>query len=384
MAEFFVVCPLGFEDDLARELREIEGFLLGPGNLPTATGYEALEVQKGGVLIKADPLLGLQLHFFLRLASRILLRVARFRTTEFSLLERELKKLDPAQWIGPQKFSLKVSSQKSKLGQEKRIFETAQRAWKQLAPLAEQATQQFFLRAEHDEFELSIDLTGEHLHKRGSGRDLGGLAPIRETLAAALLRFLIVDSPLSVLQKTVLVDPMAGSGTLISEAAHLYRPLFKRPFAFQSQKWIPKILTSPSYSQNYRGLPALTWAGFVAMDESEAARERLETLKREVPEPLTCQDPQADVELGAGPVWVVSNPPYGERLKKMATPDLVKILLKANPERVAVILPESLALDLAKMWTQKGADNGNHWVFSKQRVLNGGIPCLFVKFVKDF
>lgn len=381
LAEFFVVCPLGFENDLARELREIEGFLLGPGNLPTTEGYQELETQKGGVLVKADPVIGLQLHFFLKLASRVLLRLKRFRALEFSLLERELKKIDPAVWIGPQTFSLKVSSQKSKLGQEKRILETAKKAFKQLKDNGEHA---FYLRAENDEFELSLDLTGEHLHRRGTGRDLGGLAPLRETLAAALLRFLIGETPLSRLQNVTLIDPMAGSGTLLSEASHLYQPNFDRPYAFQSQKWIPKILLSPSYRQNHRGLGAPTWAGLIACDQKPEARARLQSLAAGMTEPLQALAP-GELEPSSQPRWVVSNPPYGERLQKIPAEELVRILLEPSPERVAVILPEALALELERHWPRESAPNGGPlWSFSKQRVLNGGIPCLLAKFVKNF
>lgn len=381
LAEFFVVCPIGFENDLAQELREIEGFLLGAGNLPTTEGYQELEPQKGGVRVQADPLIGLQIHFFSKLASRLLLRLKRFRALEFSLLERELKKIDPTPWIGAQTFSLKVSSQKSKLGQEKRIFETAQRAWKQLK---EDGAQEFYLRAENDEFELSLDLTGEHLHRRGSGRDLGGVAPIRETLAAALLRFLIGEAPLSRLQNVTLLDPMAGSGTLLAEASRLYQPNFDRAYAFQSQKWIPKILLSPTYGQNYRGFGAPTWAGLMGADQKPEARARLESLAEGLTETLETFAP-GELPSGTNPRWVVSNPPYGERLQKIPAEDLVRILLEPKPERVAVILPEALALELERRWPRENAPTGGPlWSFSKQRVLNGGIPCLLAKFVKNF
>lgn len=371
MKQFFVIAPLGLEEDLMRELREIEGFLLGANGRSSPQGFASVEVIKGGVLIEAEPLLALQLHSFSKLASRILMRIAKFRATEFSILEKELRKVDPKTWIGDAKFSLKVSATRSKLGHEKRILETASRAWRALKPEDENPQQRFYLRSDQDQFELSLDLTGAHLHERGIARDLGGLAPIRETLAAALVRYLRQDEPASSLSQIHLMDPMAGSGTLISEAAHLDVPLFSRTFAFQSQPWIPKILQSASFAQNYR-LPAKSsaWAGFYAWDENPEARERLQELARR--QNLALELKRGNEFKGAGRVWVIANPPYGERLKAIPTPELLGLLLAPKPERVAVILPENLARDLMRTWSKD-------WTLSQQRVSNGGLPCLFVR-----
>jgi 23S rRNA (guanine2445-N2)-methyltransferase / 23S rRNA (guanine2069-N7)-methyltransferase len=62
---------------------------------------------------------------------------------------------------------------------------------------------------------LSIDLSGDPLHQRGHGRR-GGVAPLKENLAAALL--LMADWPMLAEQGTPLLDPMCGSGTLLEEA----------------------------------------------------------------------------------------------------------------------------------------------------------------------
>lgn len=390
MREFFVVVPPGLEEELAHELREIEPFLIGPDGRPDLQGLGEIRIDRGGVALRTEALAVLQLHFWLKTASRILLRIEKFRATEFFQLEKSLKRVSFDEWIVKGgKFHLQVDSSRSKLGQEKRIFETARRIFgdRLLEPSSEVEADTFLLRAEADEFTLSLDLTGEHMHRRSTGRELGGPAPIRETLAAALVRFLIQDAPLPELQRVELVDPMAGSGTLLSEAANLYRPSADREFAFQRQPWIPKILKSPSFLANARGVPERTWRGLRARDASPEARERLKLLAAKLSEAFSVEEPvpskiaeSSAKDAGADSseaVWVVANPPYGERLEAIPPRELTSILTAANPARVAVILPKKKAEELERHWPEG-------WSVQKKPVQNGGLPCFFISFMKKF
>ena len=79
-------------------------------------------------------------------------------------------------------------------------------------------------------FTISIDSSGELLHRRG-GREEQGAAPMRETLAAAMLAHAgyTGDEPL--------IDAMCGSGTLALEAAQIAAgmlPGARRSFALES------------------------------------------------------------------------------------------------------------------------------------------------------
>jgi putative N6-adenine-specific DNA methylase len=374
MAEFFAVVPLGWEEELATEFREIEPFLIGHDGRPSAEGLGELVTEKGGVTLRAEPLLVLQLNFFSKLASRFLVRIGNFRATEFFQLEKGLRSVELAKWLGDEQFALKAEAQKSKINNEKRILEVAEKVWGRR--IGRGATQTLFIRNDKDQVTVSLDLSGEHLHRRKTGRELGGPAPLRETLAAGLVRFLIGGEPLSILQNVTLVDPMAGSGTLLSEASRLYLPSKDRSFAFQSQPWIPKLLKSPSFFANYRHLPEKTWRGLASHDEFSAARERLSELGKDLREPLEVLKTPEDFSNKA-PVWVIANPPYGERLKALPPQALAKLLLSFHPERVAVILPERLALDLRKAWPAG-------WRVEKRSVSNGGIPCFFMRFMKNF
>lgn len=381
MREFFIVVPPGLEEELVRELGEIEPFLIGPDGRPDLVGLGERVIERGGIRLRAEPLAVLQLHHWLKTAARLLLRLEKFRATEFFQFEKNLKRMALDPWIGAGTvFHLQIDSTKSKLGQEKRLLETARAVFgKRLLPAdAEAVAPTFLLRAESDEFTLSLDLTGEHLHRRDSGRALGGPAPIRETLAAALVRFLIQGASLAELQTVELHDPLAGSGTLLSEAAGLYRPLAGRSFAFQSQPWIPKILKSPQFLANARGVPDRIWRGLVAHDASGDARARLRALAEHLPERFQVRGAEPSSEPGPGTggrIWVVANPPYGERLEALPPKELVALLLESGPERVAVILPQKRADELERHWPPG-------WNVLRQPVRNGGLPCNFLTFVK--
>ena len=377
MPEFFVVVPPGLEEDFSEELKEFSSFLVGKDGLPVASPFTDFKIEKGGVTLKGEPLVILQIHYFSKIASRILLRLGRFHANEFFQLEKGLRSLKIESWVGSGTFHLQVDAQKSKINNEKRIFEVASQVWKKQLQTKEVkfVDEKLFLRNDDDEVTVSLDLTGEHLHKRGSERELGGVAPIRETLAAALVRFLIGGAPLNLLREVTLLDPMAGSGTLLIEANQIYQPLLQREFAFQKQSWIPSLLKSASFFSNYRQIPTGTWKRFIALDRSLEARERLRHLPSDLVSPLEIFAPNEFVPEKTSPLWVISNPPYGERLEKIPAPQLRELLLKADPERVAVILPKALGLELIQHWPK-------NWEIEKKPVQNGGLPCFLIRFLK--
>ncbi|NUM61630.1 MAG: hypothetical protein HUU44_05685 [Ignavibacteriaceae bacterium] len=73
----------------------------------------------------------------------------------------------------------------------------------------------FNLHIEKDTATISLDTSGESLHKRGY-RLLAGEAPMQETLAAAIIRISKWDG------QNTLYDPMCGSGTILCEALMHY------------------------------------------------------------------------------------------------------------------------------------------------------------------
>lgn len=169
---------------------------------------------------------------------------------------------------------------------------------------------------------ISIDTTGPGMHKRGY-RQKGHDAPIRETLAAGILRLAGYHG------EGVLYDPMCGSGTILAEAALMATdmpPMFRRDeFKFKHMQFHqPKVWSKVKAAEIARSHSAN--GSLVASDINQAAvdltRESVATLDVNVPitfKHVRFQDSVPPAEKGL----IIANLPYGERLA--ATTDLEKL-----------------------------------------------------------
>lgn len=365
MVEFYISCALGFEKALQDELIEFWPYLLDTNSRPHAVPLEILGHDKGGILIRAPEVLGFQINFFSKLANRVLMRLGRFKAKDFIALEMGLKQIDLKIWQSHRPFVLNVSASESRLNNEKRIIETALRAWK-LEDVED--GQSVFLRMHDDVITVSMDTTGEHLHQR-SLRALGGVAPLRETLAAFILRQLIHQSSAAELQQIELVDPMTGSGTFLSEARSLYTANLRRSFAFQEWSKTPALLRSGSFAHNYKQLSS-TFGQLRGYDSDEKA---VEIASREMQSSAVIQK-QNLFDMPALPQrkrWVVVNPPYDKRLQLDFSPEqlLTAIDRVFQPERVAIVWTQELSKNLPAQST------GGLKLAQSIPVLNGGLRC---------
>jgi putative N6-adenine-specific DNA methylase len=135
-------------------------------------------------------------NLWLRTASRVIVRVAQFRATEFFELEKRAKKIPWDEFLGAGgSAEFRVTARKSKLYHSDAIAERLLAALgsrpsagsKSRSPKAESREpraerQLFVVRVVRDEFEISADTSGDLLHMRGY-RQAIGKAPLRETLA---------------------------------------------------------------------------------------------------------------------------------------------------------------------------------------------------------
>jgi putative N6-adenine-specific DNA methylase len=256
--------------------------------------------------------------------SRVLRRLGGFRARALGELERKAALLPFADWLPRDAtLRLRVTCHKSRLYHQRAIAERVLRAsglaGAAAAPEGEEddgaATQLVVVRIVRDEVTVSLDSSGALLHRRGY-RQATGKAPLRETLAAALLLASGYDGTLP------LLDPFAGSGTIAIEGALLARR-------------IPPGLARPFACQRWTGWPEAEWAALLA-----AARARI--LPR-APAPIVGADRDAGamrsarsnaeragaaddirfetrtvsaLEPVAGAGLVVSNPPYGVRVSE--------------------------------------------------------------------
>lgn len=375
LEKFFIITPPGFETETRRELEEVWPFLLDASSRPQADALPELTISEGGIEFEAEFAVGLQLNFFLKTASRILMRLDEFRVRDFPKLHERLKKLNLDSWLPPGPLDLRISARASRLGHEKRILETAVSAWKRKVAEKDADAFRVHIRLDDDLCTVSLDSTGEHLHRRGKAGEVGE-APLRETLAAFLVRRLIAEEPPAVLREITLVDPMAGSGHLVSEAAALWSGGFERPYSFQQWKRGPKLFKQAGFAGNYRLVAKQPFGGIAAADVDP---KMVQVLKRNLGRGLFGD--QADVQaadLFAGEVvnsqevrtWLVTNPPYGLRLAAPPPQKILdRLLEKYRPERIGILLPEDQSRSLR--WPDE------YVRVNESPVKNGGLPCRF-------
>jgi 23S rRNA (guanine2445-N2)-methyltransferase / 23S rRNA (guanine2069-N7)-methyltransferase len=186
------------------------------------------------------------------------------------------------------------------------------------------------LRLAKGQLVISVNLSGESLHRRGY-RLTGGLAPLKENLAAGIL--LRADWPGMAAQGGALLDPMCGSGTLLVEAAmmagNIAPGLLRRQWGFsgwpghQPKLW--DALVSEAEQQRDEGLQR-QWPEIRGYDASPKAIEfaqqnidragltgKVRVLRKELAR--FSRPTHASLDRGL----VVTNPPYGERLGEEAS-----------------------------------------------------------------
>ena len=283
-------------------------------------------------------------NLWLRAASRVVIRVAQFKSTAFFELEKRAKKIPWAQFLAPgQPAVFRVTAKKSKLYHSDAIAERLQQAvssglWavgegaptkahdpQPTAPSPQPpahrpeppapSPQLFVVRVFRDEFTISVDTSGELLHMRGY-RQAVGKAPLRETLAAALLLAAAWDG------STPLLDPFCGSGTIPIEGALIARrmaPGLQRRFAFMDwPNFDPKAwrkLTDESQKSALASSPAVILgsdrnAGAITSSVANAVRAGVSS------DVLFQASAISAVEPPSTPGLVATNPPYGVRLSE--------------------------------------------------------------------
>ena len=179
---------------------------------------------------------------WLRCAERVNLKVAEFEAKSFDELFENTKRINWSKFIpyGAQFPVAKASSIKSKLYSttdiqaivKKAVAESLKNSYMEDGLIKEDKEKYpIYVFIHKDKVTLSIDTTGDALHKRGY-REKANAAPIRETLAATMMYLTPWRTG------RTLVDPMCGSGTVLIEAAMIginMAPGLNREFI--SEKW---------------------------------------------------------------------------------------------------------------------------------------------------
>ena len=365
---------------------------MAPGLEPLALA-EALALglspraEEGGIAWTGDVRSVIAANVGLRIASRVLVRVAEFEARSFIELERWGRRVPWALTVAPgATVRFRVTCRKSKLYHSDAVAQRLGDAVSRAVPgvrteadsggddeVLERDASLFVVRFFRDHCTVSADASGALLHRRGY-RQATAKAPLRETLAAALVAASGWDGV------APLVDPLCGSGTIAIEAALSARripPGAQRTFAVERWPGVSAELGRAVRAELGASILAAAPGPIVGSDRDAGAIEnaRDNAARAQV---------ASDVELGVHAIsamrlpeaergWVVSNPPYGVRVGDAARvrdlwAQLGNVLRRRAPGWRVTLLSPDAALE-------RQLQIPMHVV---ARTTNGGIPVRIV------
>ena len=369
--DLVVPCHFGLEAVTKREIYDL--------------GYEITKVEDGRVTFTGDAEAICHANIFLRGAERVLLLVGRFHATTFDELFEGIKALPWEDYIPKDgKFWVKkASSIKSKLFSPSDIQSIAKKAMvermKQSYHIdwfpedgASYPVRIFLLK---DEVMVTIDTSGDSLHKRGY-RLATSKAPLTETLAASL----IMLTPWK--KDRILVDPFCGSGTFPIEAAMMaagIAPGMNR--SFTAEQWtnlIPKQLWYDAVEEAQEMVDLNVEVDIQGYDiDGEVVKAARENAKRAGVDSLI-HFQQREVAALHHPKkygFIITNPPYGERLEEKADlPALYKQIGQAYAGLDSWSLYMITSYEDAERYIGRKADKN-------RKIYNGMIRTYFYQFM---
>jgi len=306
--ELIATATFGLEAVVKRELQNL--------------GYGDVNVSDGRVDFAGDLKAVPRANLWLRSADRVLLKVGEFKASTFDELFEKTKVLPWSDWIPPDgRFPVNGKSIKSRLFSisdcqaivKKAVVESLKR--KYTVEWFPETGLEFVIQVAllNDVATLTLDTSGEGLHKRGYRREAGE-APLKETLAAALVE-------LSYWRKDrLLLDPFCGSGTIPIEAALIGRniaPGLNRSFASESWPALDRNLWKEARVEAFRAIDNGAAIRILASDVDPQAV----TIARENAAEAGVEDcvefavkPLREVALPGKYGIVITNPPYGQRI----------------------------------------------------------------------
>lgn len=319
--EWIAPCHFGLESILKREIQDL--------------GYEISQVEDGRVVFRGGMDVVCRANIFLRTAERILLKAGSFQAVTFDELFERTKEILWEDYIPEDgKFWVtKAASVKSRLFSPSDIQSIMKKAM--VERLKEKYHTQWFQETGasypvrvflmKDVVTVGIDTTGVSLHKRGY-RPAAGKAPIAENLAAAL----IMLTPWK--RDRILVDPFCGSGTFPIEAAMMaanIAPGMNR--SFTAETWTNLVAKKVWYEAVNEAQDLITDNIETDIQGYDADPEVLRTARRNAENAGVAhlihfqQREVKDLNHPRKYGFIITNPPYGERLEeKSALPRIYR------------------------------------------------------------
>lgn len=297
--EIFLVCAPGLEPVLAEEAR--------------AQGFPVSAITAGGVAFQGGWTEVWRANLTLRGATRVLARIGSFPAVHLAQLDKRARKFPWGAVLRPDvPVSVEATCLKSKIYHDRAAAQRVATAITEElgAPVVKDAPIKVMVRIESNLVTLSVDTSGELLHKRGHKAAVGK-APMRETLAALFLRRCGYTGAEPV------VDPMCGSGTFVIEAAEMAMGLLpgrSRRFAFEhlatyEPDAVADLRKSPASETDLRFFGRDRDAGAVRNATANADRALVAGITNFQQAPISDLTPPVP-----GPGLVILNPPYGGRI----------------------------------------------------------------------
>lgn len=322
--ELFITCPKGLEEPLLEELKLL--------------GATSLKLTQAGVRVEADLEFAYRACLWSRLANRVLLLLDLVPAADAQALYDGVYAIDWLAHLRPEgTLTVDFNGRSDAINNThfgalkvKDAIVDAVRDKTGSRPSVERKRPDLRINVhlKREQAQIAIDLSGESLHRRGY-RLLAGAAPMKENLAAAILARAGIKTGATDLPDLIL-DPMCGSGTLLTEAAMILADiapgLKRRQFGFD--RWIQheaplwNRLRDEAQARRDAGLaePLPQLCGYDADAQvlerarANAAELGIEALiKLERCDLASLTVPQAEAGL------VISNPPYGERLGEQSS-----------------------------------------------------------------
>ena len=298
--DIFLATAPGLEAALYAEVRSLR--------------YRAAKQVAGGVTVKGNWRDAWRANLEVRGANKVLARIDSFRVSHLDDLLKRARRVAWVEVLRPDiPFRVEATCKASRIFHSGAAAQRIEQAIRDElgAPSAEDAGVTIMARIENDLCTISVDTSGELLHKRGF-KIAVNKAPMRETMAALFLRACGFEGAEPV------VDPMCGSGTFVIEAAEIaagLKPGRERAFAFEqlstfdADAWREMRAAPPRKTPEFRCYGSDRDAGAIEMSRANAARAGVGDIT------TFAQHSVSDLVPPPGPPGlVIVNPPFGDRI----------------------------------------------------------------------
>ena len=358
----------GLEEVLAKELQDM--------------GAQDIEVGNRAVSFKGDKSLLYKVNLCARTATRFLVPLVTFEARDADELYAKAKAIDWSEYLSADNtFSIDSTVYSETFTHSKFVAyrvkdaiadQFMEKEDKRPSVSLTNADLMINVHVSETVCTISLDSTGESLHKRGY-RVGQTEAPISEVLAAGMLLQAGWDG------STDLIDPMCGSGTIVIEAAlialNIPPGIFRKEFAFEKWRDFDKELFDELYNDDSfeREFNHKIYGSDISVPAIRIAEQNVKSAGLTKYIELNAVSIQ-DIEMPETAKLMVTNPPYGERLK---------------PEKI-----QDLYGDIGRMLKQKFT-GGTAWVISSEEtylscigmkpsqkihLMNGEMDCLYCKY----